>query len=133
MEGKKSRHTSPTIRTRNLKHPPNLQARHFQRSKTKTPPPSSGSGRNQSDLKDDGRSATGTDQDDDKWESCCMVMEPEAARFFALLLLTVFILGFCFYQLAYGEPCNQAPLWGLIGTMIGFWFDGPKMSPKNKN
>lgn len=86
-----------------------------------------GQGHREQPSHDGGHSVTGSSQ----WKSCCIEMDQEAARFFALLGLTVFILGFSFYQLAYGEPCNQAPLWGLIGTMIGFWFDGPKMNQRN--
>jgi len=59
-----------------------------------------------------------------------MNVDQDAARFFALLLLTAFILSFCFYMLAIKDPCETGPLWGLIGTMIGFWFEGPSM--KNK-
>jgi len=62
-----------------------------------------------------------------RWNSCCLSMDRNAARFFALLLLTVFILTFVFYQLIHTDHCDAAPLWGLIGTLIGFWFDSPSI------
>ena len=66
-----------------------------------------------------------------RWTSCCVTMDQDAAKFFALLGLTVFILSFSFHQLSVGKACNHAPLWGLIGTMIGFWFEGPRLNNKN--
>ena len=73
---------------------------------------------------------SGPSPDDRRWKSCCLSMDRTAARFFSLLMLTVFILTFVFYQLANTDPCDSAPLWGLIGTLIGFWFDGPSLKSK---
>jgi hypothetical protein len=64
------------------------------------------------------------------WQSCCMTMDAEATRFFALLSLTVFILAFCFYMISDRDPCDTGPLWALIGSLLGFWFDGPKLEKK---
>lgn len=59
-------------------------------------------------------------------------MDKEAVKFFSLLILTFFILCFSFYEVSYGEVCNQSALWALIGTLIGFWFDGPKITTTKK-
>ena len=69
----------------------------------------------------------------DTWDSCCISMDREAVRFFSLLMLTFFILGFLFWKIAVSDVCDSAPLWGLVGSMIGFWFDGPKVNSAKKN
>ena len=65
-----------------------------------------------------------------RWTSCCMTMDPGAVKYFVTFAMTIFILSFCFYQLAYGDPCNNGALWTLIGSLVGVWFPQPQMNRK---
>jgi len=119
---------SPLQRLRVIQLP---QKTHF--TPDRTPPPIFGTSSHLNQTSPPVHSEDGIpNEDDHKWDSCCMSMDKEAARFFSMLVLTFFILSFSFYEVSYGHPCNQSALWGLIGTMIGFWFDGPKIGQRVK-
>ena len=57
----------------------------------------------------------------------CCHLDKRAALFFSQLALTLILLGFCFSQIYSQGNANSGPVWGLIGTFIGFWFDSPKL------
>lgn len=58
---------------------------------------------------------------------CCWKVDRRVLSVFIQLLLTLMMLCFCFYQIAYGAPEQAGPVWGLIGTFVGYWFDAPKV------
>jgi hypothetical protein len=54
-------------------------------------------------------------------------MNPDAVRFFTVLAISLIILMFCFFEIAYnGQQCNCG-LYSTIGIVIGFWFDAPRL------
>lgn len=59
------------------------------------------------------------------YRSCCFVIDRRAAKFFAQLFLTLIMLGFCFWQISLDNEKLGGPIWALIGTFVGFWFDSP--------
>lgn len=62
------------------------------------------------------------------YTSCCCKLDKRAAHFFAQLLITLLMLFFCIYYIISGDPAQSGPVWALIGTFVGYWFDSPSIS-----
>lgn len=59
------------------------------------------------------------------WKSCCCQIDKRAAKFFTQFLLSVILLVVCFVQLMVGDENVNGPVWGLVGTIVGYWFESP--------
>ena len=66
-------------------------------------------------------------QNEYTYRSCCFLVDKRAAKFFSQLLLTLLMVGFCFYHITYGEDSLKGPMWALLGTFVGYWFDAPRI------
>jgi hypothetical protein len=68
------------------------------------------------------------------WRSLCIHLDPDAVQFAAKFALTLFILIFCFYQVAWSvNACNNGAVWTIIGSVIGAWFEAPKLRNRTDN
>lgn len=57
------------------------------------------------------------------WRSCCLQMDRQFTMFIVQTLVGVGLLTFCAYRLTVEFDCDRnAPYWGLIGTICGFFF-----------
>ena len=67
------------------------------------------------------------------WRSCCLTMDKQFVMFLVQTLMGAGLLAFCAFRLTTETDCDRnAPYWGLIGTICGFFFRKvSKASPKN--
>ena len=57
------------------------------------------------------------------WRSCCLTMDKQFVMFLVQTLLGASLLSFCAFRLTEETDCDKnAPYWGLIGTICGFFF-----------
>lgn len=58
-----------------------------------------------------------------EWRSCCFTVDRRLAVFVVQTVVGILLLAFCAVQLTVTEDCHRStPYWGLIGTVIGFFF-----------
>jgi hypothetical protein len=62
------------------------------------------------------------------WQGCCGRVDPRSARFFATFFISVMMLGVCSTLFFIIDPCDSGPIWGVVGTIIGFWVDAPEIA-----
>lgn len=62
------------------------------------------------------------------YRSCCCELDRRAAKFFSQLFITLMMLSFCFWQIGVGDAQVTGPVWALIGTFVGYWFESPSIS-----
>ena len=67
------------------------------------------------------------------WRSCCLTMDKQFVMFLVQTLMGAGLLAFSAFRLTTETDCDRnAPYWGLIGTICGFFFRKvSKASPKN--
>jgi len=67
--------------------------------------------------------ATKSHKRKDEWRSCCFTVDRRLAVFVVQTIVGIMLLAFCAIQLSVTEDCHRStPYWGLIGTVIGFFF-----------
>lgn len=60
----------------------------------------------------------------DEWRSCCFRLDKRCVMFSVQTVIGVSLLAFCAYRLATEPDCDRAaPYWGLIGSIVGFFFN----------
>lgn len=65
-----------------------------------------------------------------------MLLDPEAARFFAQLSISLITLFFCFSLISIGYVSDNpdlpdpGSLWALVCFITGFWFEAPRLRKK---
>jgi hypothetical protein len=65
------------------------------------------------------------------WRSCCLQMDRQFTMFVVQTIVGVGLLTFCAYRLTVEFDCDRnAPYWGLIGTICGFFFQKVSKVPK---
>jgi hypothetical protein len=66
--------------------------------------------------------------DHEEWQSCCVTMDKEATIFFSQLVISVFVLLFCVYQLCVLLDCDSQQTYiGLLTLIIGVWLPSPNL------
>tara|TARA_R110000782_G_C14515312_1_gene380417 strand:- start:221 stop:517 length:297 start_codon:yes stop_codon:yes gene_type:complete len=54
------------------------------------------------------------------WRSFCFLINPDATRFFAKLLISLIVISLCSYQLVNVTDCGSQHLYsGLLGMILG--------------
>lgn len=60
----------------------------------------------------------------DEWRSCCFRLDKRCVMFSVQTVIGISLLTFCAYRLATEPDCDRAaPYWGLIGSIVGFFFN----------
>jgi len=63
------------------------------------------------------------------WTSCCFRLDKRCVMFSVQTFIGIALLTFCAYRLTTEPECDRAaPYWGLIGTIMGFFFNKMSMS-----
>jgi hypothetical protein len=58
------------------------------------------------------------------WKSCCFNLDKQFVTFFVQTAMGTGLLAFSAYRLTTEPDCDKAsPYWGLIGTLLGFFFN----------
>ena len=62
------------------------------------------------------------------WRSCCLVLDKRATIFFAQLIFSLIIVGFCVGMLITNQDCPTFSRWSpLLVLILGVWLPQPSL------
>lgn len=56
------------------------------------------------------------------WRCCDGTIDSRAVHVFVQFTVTVLVLGLCVVELIKLDPRDTGPVWGLLGSITGYWF-----------
>ena len=66
-------------------------------------------------------------KNNNRWESCCFIIDRRVLIFTSQLLIGLIIISFCIYKLSVNDE-NPALYYGLLTFIIGVFLPSPKVN-----